>query len=101
MVTEYPTVYPSESGGRQARRRQSLAVGTGERGEVGSQSQWAGTWGENWGGSSQSLTVDVGGHSGERRGGGAGDTRARSVQLGGEAVTVTHSGLRHLLEAPG
>ena len=43
------------------------------------------------GGGSQSITVDVGRHSGERQGGGAAVTCTRSGHLGGNTVVVTHN----------
>ena len=75
------------------------AMGTGERGEVVSQSRWVGTWRERRGGNSQSIAVDVGRHSGERQGGSAAAvTHARSGHLGGRTAAFTHN--RRLVEAP-
>ena len=75
-------------------------MGTGDRGKVGSQSRLVGNCGERRGpgGGSQSISVDVGGHSGERRGGVAAVTRARCGHLAREAVAVTHN--RCFVEAP-
>ena len=63
----------------------TIAVGTGEKVELG--------------GGSQSIAVDASGHSGERQSSGATVTCPRSGHLGGKAAAFTHN--RHLVEAPG
>ena len=63
-VPLFPSILPNKEIGKAA---VVTSIRHWVRRRVGSQLRWAGTWGERRGGS-QSIAVDVGGHSGLERG---------------------------------